>query len=197
MQRLDGKLLLAIGAERGSTADDHFQLRARLEKRRREARRLGQQLLEVVEDQQDLLVRQVLRHGVQRHTVRGQGQAQRLRNGRGDDRGIADGRQGHEVHAVGELLARLGRDLQAEPGLADSARSRQGQEPRALQQLSRLGDHLEPADEAGQLRREVVGCAVERAQRRKRRRHAVDDELVKALGLGQVAQAMSPQVAQR
>src|SRR5207247_7163545 len=53
IERLDGELLLAVGAQRRPAAVDHLLVRAALEERSRKARRLGKQLLEVVHDQQD------------------------------------------------------------------------------------------------------------------------------------------------
>ena len=51
-----------------------------------------------------------------------------------DELGVDHGGQRNEVHAGGEILERLGRDLKAQARLADAARAGQRQKTRVLQQ---------------------------------------------------------------
>ena len=116
---------------------------------------------------------------------------------RSDQARVMHRRQRHEVHAVGKLLDDVRRELEAQPCLADAARTGQREETRAPQQALCLGDVPVAADEAGQLRRQVVRRRVERAQGGKLVRHAGDHELVEPLGARQVLQPVGSEVAQR
>jgi len=135
------------------------------------ATRVGKELLEIVQDQQRQLVAQVFQHCVHGYSVAGEREAERLHYRRGDHLRIADGGQRDEVDAVRKLVGRLGRNLEAEAGLADSARAGQREQARALQQLLRPRDHVGAADKARQLRGQVVGRAVERPESGEGRRN--------------------------
>ena len=197
VKRFDRELLLAICAEGRAAADDHLQVGPGLEQRRRESRSGGEQLLEVVQDQQQLLVAEMLDQPVQRQPVADQLQIQGLGDHGGNEIRIPYRRQRDEIHAVGKLVERLRRNLEAQPRLADAAGAGQRQQALAFQQLFGLQDRVGAADEAGQLGGQVVGRPVERAQGRELIRHAGHDQLEEAFSPCQVAQAMGAQVPQR
>ena len=62
----------------------------------------------------------------------------------------------HEIYAVRELVEHPGGDLQAETRLTCPSGTRERQQSRPLQQLPCLANLVVAADEARQLRREVV-----------------------------------------
>ena len=134
---------------------------------------------------------------VQRQPVADQLQIQGLGDHGGNEIRIPYRRQRDEIHAVGKLVERLRRNLEAQPRLADAAGAGQRQQALAFQQLFGLQDRVGAADEAGQLGGQVVGRPVERAQGRELIRHAGHDQLEEAFSPCQVAQAMGAQVPQR
>jgi hypothetical protein len=73
------------------------------------------------------------------------------------------------------------RELQRQPRLAGTARTGQRQQPGVREQLAGVLDLLLAPDEARQLRRQVVGPAVERADRRELRPQPVDVKLADPL----------------
>ena len=194
-ERLDRHLLLPVDVEGGSAAGHHLEVRARLQQLGHHRRALRKQLLEIVEHQQHPLALQVLHHDVERHAVARDRDSDRLGDHRRHQVGVADGRQGDEVDAVGKGLHDLRADLEAEAGLADASRPDQRQQARPGEQALGLGDRLLAPDKAGELRRQVVGRRVQRAERGKRVGYAVDDELVETFRTRQVLQAVQAQVA--
>jgi hypothetical protein len=104
------------------------------------------------------------------------------REDRGRDQAwVADRLERDEPDAVGEPLRDVGSQLQRQPRLAGPARSGQRQEPGGPEQLARLGQLRLAADEARQLRRQVVRAAIQRADRRELGPLALDDELADPL----------------
>ena len=95
---------------------------------------------------------------------------------------VPDGLERHEPRPVGVAIGDVGRELQGEARLAGPAGARQGQEPGGLEQAARLGQLGLAPDEARQLRRQVVGSAVERPDRRELGPQPVDGELADLLG---------------
>src|SRR5207253_7608664 len=95
---------------------------------RGDERRRGDNLLEIVKQQEHLLVVQV---GFQRL---GQGkptrflQSERPGNGRKDQTRLADGREGDEINAVLEVGERSGGDLQRQARLPAAARPGEGEQ---------------------------------------------------------------------
>ena len=111
-----------------------------------------------------MLFPEVVEEGVDRPAASGRRDGQRLRDrGRHEFR-IIDGTERHEVHAVGELVKDVGRDFEAKARLACPARPGKGQQPGSRQQLPGLADLVVAADEARQLRWQVVGGRLERLQ---------------------------------
>ena len=110
---------------------------------------------------------------------------------------VLRGRELADPGAVPVLRHDLGRDLQREPGLADAAHARECDEPRRLE---RVGDCRElplASDERRDLRQQVPWVAVERVQRRERRRQARCDDLEDALGSGEVTEGVLAEVEER
>ena len=188
--------MLAIGAKRGAAADYHFQVRAGLEQRRGKARRLRQQLFEVIYHEQGLPAAQMLDHHVQRQPVACHRNPDRLRDNGWNHFGIADRGERDEVDTIRKLVEGLSCDLQAQTGLTDAARSGQREQARRLDQPLRARHHLRAAHKAGQLGRKVIGCAVERAQRRKYIWNSLHEKLIKVLRPCEITQAVQAQVAQ-
>ena len=160
-------------------------------------RAVGQELLVVVQHQQHVPVAEVIDRCVERVPVARDSNPERVDDDRRHEPGILDRRQRYEVHAVAKVLHHVGGQLQAEPGLAYAAGPGQGEQPRPAKQPLRLRDVGLATDEARELRGEVVRRRVQSAQSGKAIRCAIDDELVQALGSGEVFQAMGAQVAQR
>jgi len=110
----------------------------------------GQQVLEVVQDEQDLPLAQLADQVVHQGTVPGVLQPEALRDrGRHQPR-VADRRQRHEEDAVRVVAGHLGGQRDAEPGLAAAARPGQRDQAAGGQQPSGLRQLMFPADEAGQ-----------------------------------------------
>src|SRR5207249_3659344 len=130
---------------------------------------------------QHLQASEMLDHDVERHPIAGDGNSDRLRDHRGDQLRIADRRQGDEIDSSGKALHELGRDLEAEPGLADAPRAGECEEASAFEKTPRLRNLPLAADEAGQLRRQIVWRRIERAQRGKYVRNALDHQLEELL----------------
>jgi hypothetical protein len=113
-------------------------------------------LLEVVEQHEQLLVRDVLEEAVVG--------AHRRPDRPFDERGVADRLEGNPVDAVGKLVDRIGRELQREPRLAASAGPGKRHQPVRANQFARLRELALPADKRCRLDRQVR--PVQRAQRR-------------------------------
>jgi len=85
----------------------------------------------------------------------GQGAARLLRHthgrrhGLGDERGVGDGCQFGGPHPIGEILQRLRRCLEGQPGLASPSGAGEGQKTSRGQESLDLGDLALPPDEAG------------------------------------------------
>jgi hypothetical protein len=72
------------------------------------------------------------------------------------ERGVGDRRQVDVPDAIAELGCYLGRDLYRQSGLANAARTGQGNQPVIAEQTSRVGHLRCAADEARQLRRKML-----------------------------------------
>jgi len=83
--------------------------------------------------------------------------AQRRCDRRRDKLRVGDGRQVGPPRAVGELGLRLGRGAQRQTGLAHAPGPGQRDQAVGRQQLAHLCQVVLPADQAGQLRRQVAG----------------------------------------
>ena len=140
---------------------------------RDEQRRRGEELLEVVEDQQ-----RARRHGgadvgaqgVLDRSALDAPQAERLRQHRRDVGGVGQRAEADVVNAAGEIGGRLRRDLQGQPRLAaaSGAGQRQDAAPAAAQDGEEGGDVGVPADQRGARHRQGGGAG--RAARWRERR---------------------------
>jgi hypothetical protein len=99
-----------------------------------------------------------------------------------------------EPHA-GAAVEYVGGDGEREARLADPSRSRQGHQPLLAQERAQRGDVVLPADERGQLDREVVLVRVQRTQRRVVRGDVWVDHLPHPLGTPQVLEAVHPEIS--
>jgi hypothetical protein len=136
-------------------------------------------VLEVVEEQEELTTTEEPGQIV--------GRADRLRHLRVEQRWIREPDERYPEDAVALRADELRRDLECEPRLAGAARTGERDEPLAVREhRDELLDLALPADERARREREV-----RRVQRPQRREVAVT-ELVQALGVGEVLQAMLP-----
>ena len=119
---------------------------------------------------------------------------QRLCDRRRHQLRIVDRRERHEVDTIGELIHHIGRDLQAQPGLAGPAWAGQGEQSRSGEEHLRVSYLIVAPDKARQLGRQIVRGRLQCPQLRKLRGQAVDHELKEALGASQIFEAMHPQV---
>ena len=95
-----------------------------------------------------------------------------------------------------KLLENVARNLQGQTRLARAARARERQQARSCEQRLDFGELLLPADETGDLLRQVVGVCIERLERRKVGGQIRRDNLKHALGADQVLQPPLAHVAQ-
>ena len=98
--------------------------------------------------------------------------------------------------AVRIFLQHVGSDLQGQTCLAEAAHSKQGQQPRALEQALGIGKLALAPDERGNLLRQIVRRRFERTQRREILAEAGVYELVDMLARRQVAQPHAAKIAQ-
>ncbi len=146
----DGELLLAIDVQHAATRDQHREAGRRSEELLDQGAR-GQQMLEVVEDEQYLEGPQMV---LQDRVHRPGGvftKAEGARDRRPHERRIGEGRQIDEVHAVAERTSHLRREPDREPRLASPPGPRQGQQAGRPQELERCRDLLAATDEAREL----------------------------------------------
>src|SRR5262249_12443456 len=83
-------------------------------------------------------------------------QAQGAEHGLRDQERIVDRRQGDEPGAIRQAARQVGGGAKREPGLASSPAPRERQQSGRGQQPLDLGQLVAPADEAGELRRQVA-----------------------------------------
>src|SRR5579875_713198 len=116
------------------------------------------------------------------------GDAQRLSHRIGDCIRVGHWSELDEKDAVTDLLEELRRRLQGKAGLPAAAGTGEGDEARGAEPGAHLGQLGAPADEGGELGREIVrvGRIVEGAQRQKVALQAWADQLVKLLGMPEV-----------
>ena len=104
---------------------------------RHSGRRRGEQLLEIVQEQQNLLTAQAPDQAVPRRLSRAIMHAQPGQHGGRDQGRITDRRQRHETGAVAVERLELCADCQRQPRLSHSGRSDQGQQASAAPQQAR------------------------------------------------------------
>ena len=148
-ERRDRAFLLAGDPQRRAAADQDAQ-RTGLPQQPGHGRGAGQQVLEVVQDEQDLPVVQLADQVIHQRPVPGVLQPEALGDRRRHQPRIPDGRQRHEVDAVRVVTRHLGGQRDAQPGLAAAARPGQRDQIAACEQPSGQRQLAFPADEAGQ-----------------------------------------------
>ena len=168
-ERGHGVGLLAADAQALPARDEHVEVGAGGEERRELGRRLHD-LLEVVEEAEHRLVRDVLGEAVLG--------AERLRRGREDERRVAQRRERDPPHAVGVGVGGQTSRLQRESRLPRATRPGQGEEARVVcsEELDDLGELLLASEEGCRWHRQV------RAVQALERREVAVSELVDALG---------------
>ena len=102
-----------------------------------------------------------------------------------------------EPDAVLVPVEQIGAHLQREARLADAARADERDEPVLGEQLRDGEDVDVAADEARDLKRQVVRQRFERAQRREIRRESGRYELVDLLGMRQIFETVLAEIAER
>ncbi len=107
-----------------------------------------------------------------------------------DEGGVAERLQRNPEDTVGELLDRLGRELEREPRLAASAGARERDQPMLAKELTCLLELALPPDERGRLNREV------RPVEGLERREVPVAELVQALRAREVLEPVVAEVAE-
>ncbi len=193
-QRGHRELPLSVQAQGGAGGDQQVQARSLAQP----LRGLGaglQELLEVVQDQQQAPGPQVLAQPFAGVPLR-RGQAQGGRHGRGQQAGIAQPLQRHEVHAVREGGRRLRGRAQGQAGLARAPRPGEGQQPAAGKLLQHAGQLAPPADEGGERHRQAHRRGAQGARRREVPVQAGSGQLEQQLRLVEVLQPVGPQLAQ-
>ena len=114
----------------------------------------------------------------------------------GHRRRVSDRRQLHEPHSAVEVGHQLGGDLHGQAGLADATHPDQGDQRVTSYQFGQVLHLGVTTHEARDLRRQVPGHAVDRAQGRKLDRQTVGADLEHPLDARQIPQAVLTQVPQ-
>jgi hypothetical protein len=163
--------------EPAATGDEHRDVVSGADERAYDVA-CGEDLLEVVEDEQRPATAQEVDEADDGIASAAIGQAELLGDRRSDELGLGDRAEGHEPDPVRRPRARAGRD--GEPRLARAA-GPVGQEPPLVDQAEDLVDLGLPSEKVvswvQQVRRHI-----ERPQRREGRRQVVHDELAEHLG---------------
>src|SRR5262245_51898787 len=110
--------MLAADTQDVTAGDDRLESRASTEEVR-DPRRGLDDLLDVVKYQEQALLSQDGRELLVQRPIVELGQIQRLSDRRQNELGIADRGQRDEDHAIAEIVAQVGRNLEDKAGLAD------------------------------------------------------------------------------
>ena len=141
-QRRDGHDVLAGEPQGGPAGRQDRQARAPDQQVRGHRGRI-EQVLEVVEDEQELAIAQQGSQTVDRGPPAAVDHPEDAGDGWSDEVGLADGREGDEDGAIGEVVAQVGGHPEGEGGLADAAGPGQRDEPdAALLEQGRNRRHL-------------------------------------------------------
>src|SRR5262249_23894348 len=116
----------------------------------------SQQMLGVVENQQQLLRREMAQERIRKALARTLLESKHMGNRLRNELCVRQSRQLHQPHAVRVSVADLQGELQCEPALAAAARSTKGEQACPIHQPLELGELLLTSDEAGQLPDKVV-----------------------------------------
>ena len=196
-QRLDRVRDLAGHVEVLAARREQPDPGARLEKLFGQVGARVHEVLAVVEDDEELAVANELDERLDHGAARLLHDAEHGRDRLGNQPCIGDRRKLDEPDAVGKFVEHVGRDLQRQPRLAETAHPEQREQRRFLEQLSHLGLTALAADERRHLLRQVVRRRLERAEGREVLAQLGMHRLVDVLRAREVAQPHTAQVAQR
>ena len=137
-QRLDRKLVLPAHMQRRPAGHQHLQPATRRQQLGHHRGR-GQQVLEVVEQQQHLPAAQMRGERLEQRLAAHLGDPQRPRDGGRNQGGIAQRGQGHDEDPVGVGATEVLGHVQGQTRLADPARAGQREQPHRLRLQQLLG----------------------------------------------------------
>ena len=146
---------LALHAQGLAAGGQHGQRRARGQQVLGQAGRRAGQVLAVVQDDQDLVVRDVLGHRLGRVLPGGIGHTQPAGQGLPDDPGVLDLSQFDPAHPGREGLADRPRGGQGQPRLARAARAGEGEQAGASNRLHDVVELALAAHQRGEPHREL------------------------------------------
>ena len=170
----------------------HEQLRpARFAKPRDVPRKLRQQVLGVVDQQQRALGGERVGERLLERDSRPLPHVERLRDGVERESRVPKRSERHPPDAVGHVLGHLGRGLQSQTGLPGAARARQRQQPDLV--VTQEADDLLQLARTAEKRRRRNGQV--RLPQALDRREALASELEHALRRGQVLQPVLAEIA--
>jgi hypothetical protein len=124
----DVDIALAPNAQRLTAGNEHVQTGARLQERD-ETGRGRDEVFQVVEDNEGRRVCQRVADALDRFALAGGGQTESFRDRGHDEARVAQGGERDEPDASEELVGDGVRDVEGEPRLADTAGTRQRDEP--------------------------------------------------------------------
>ena len=158
----------------------------------------GQEVLEIVEDEQHALVPQVFSDDVAHIAAGHFGEAEGTGDGRKDKRGVGERAERHREHAMREVVKELRGRSEREARLSDAAGADEGDELDVItdHQRSELGELALPPNGLGPQRRQVVRAALETPQRRELGDQIGVDELEELLWTLKILQPMRAQVVE-
>ena len=160
-----------------------------------------QHVLAVVDDQQRTFGAQRVDPQVSGQLAHLLRQPERRRDARRNQVRIAQRRELHQVHAVGEQLEKTPAGFKRQARLADAAEPGERDQP-VFSQLARQRRELafaavEARQRQGQVVRDrAVGRPVERTQRREVVAQTLRDHLIGGLRMAEVLEPVQPQIAQ-
>ena len=199
-KRRDRADLFALQLERFTAGRQDGDVRAPVEDRVDEVRAGVDQMLAVVENEEHFPGREEVDELLRGTAGLGSERQAREAHGGGCDpahgTGIGDRRQVREEDPVREPFELAARCFDGESRLSTAADADERDQMIRREMPPNRGEVCIPADEVRALRRQVVSHA-EGSQRREVETQVVVVELEHALGSGNVAQAVEPEVAQR
>jgi hypothetical protein len=195
-QRRDEVLALPVDPQGAAARHEHDELRGCAQQLAHQRGGIGE-LLEVVQDEEEPPATKVLAEGGHRVQAAAVGEAELMGDRSRDELRVPDGAERHEEDPIGEGVCHAGGHLERQPGLAGPARSGEREEPRLADERRHLAELALAAQEAGDLRGQVVRRGIERPERREVRREAGNDELLDVLRSREVLQPSLAEVTER
>ena len=195
-ERADGPQLLAVDAEPLPAGRQHAHVLAAAEDRVGEVGGDVEHMLAVVEHDQAVASAEVIEDAVERRHAGPRNHAERTRHDLEDRFLRVRGGELAQPHTVAGIRQHLGRDAQREARLPDTADAGERHESVRAHEGGHCLDLVVAPDEARQLRRQVGGIRVERSQRLEVGGKTRRVDLVHALDVREVPQAVLAQVPQ-